>query len=268
MMKFKVPQKKSLSYVKKFFIKKGLKNLVKESGDLQKISNNDMIIKDPYKPELQDLYMLYQYILLNKRTTILEFGSGWSSLIFCLAIQDLKKKYKNKIANLRRHNPFEIFILENEKKFLNISKNRIKKYNNKKSNSFIKINYIFSTVQMILYEGKIATEYMKIPTCSPDFIYLDGPDQFKVSNNINGITTAHKDMMPMVSDLLKIEYFLTPGTIIVCDGRGANANFLKHHFKRNWIYKYDKKNDQHIFYLDSQTLGKINQLQLDFYKKK
>ena len=125
-MKFKVPQKKSLRYVKNFFIKKGLKNLVKESGDLQKISNNDMIIKDPYKPELQDLYMLYQYILLNKRTTILEFGSGWSSLIFCLAIQDLKKKYKNKIANLRRHNPFEIFILENEKKFLNISKIELK----------------------------------------------------------------------------------------------------------------------------------------------
>ena len=32
-----------------------------------------MIIKDPYLPELKDLYMLYQYILLNKRTTILEF---------------------------------------------------------------------------------------------------------------------------------------------------------------------------------------------------
>ena len=90
-----------------------------------------MIIKDPYLPELKDLYMLYQYILLNKRTTILEFGSGWSSLIFCLAMQDLKKKYKNKVENLRRNNPFEIFVLENERKFLEITKKRISKYNKK-----------------------------------------------------------------------------------------------------------------------------------------
>ena len=34
-------------------------------------------------------------------------------------------------------------------------------------------------------------------------------------------------MMPMVSDILYIENFLTPGTIIVTDGRGANAEFFK-----------------------------------------
>jgi hypothetical protein len=210
--------------------------------------------------------MLYQYIVLNKRTTILEFGSGWSSLIFCLAMQDLKKKYNKKIVNLRRSNPFEIFILENEKKYLNITKKRINKYNKIKSTNYVKINYNYSHVSMGKYQDRIVTEYERLPTCSPDFIYLDGPDQFKVKKKVNGITTAHKDMMPMVSDLLKIEYFLTPGTMIVVDGRGANSNFLKDHFKRKWIYKKDEENDQHIFYLDEKPLGIYNKKQLEFYK--
>ena len=37
---------------------------------------------------------LFQYITLNKRTTILEFGSGWSSLIFLLALNE------NEISNV------------------------------------------------------------------------------------------------------------------------------------------------------------------------
>ena len=266
-MRFKIPPSKNLKFISNFFKKKGLKNLVDQSNLSQKKSLNDMIIKDPYLPELKDLYMLYQYIVLNKRTTILEFGSGWSSLIFCLALKDLKKKYENKVKKLRRNNPFEIFILENERKFLNITKKRLQKYNKKNLSNQIKINYKFSEVFMSYYENRIVTEYKQLPTCSPDFIYLDGPDQFNVKKTVNGITTAHKDMMPMVSDLLKIEYFLTPGTIIVVDGRGANSSFLKDHFKRKWIYKNDKRNDQHIFYLDEKPLGKYNKKQLEFYKK-
>ena len=41
----------------------------------------------------------------------------------------MKKKYFKQVKNLRRNNPFELFILENEKKYLNISKNRIIKFN-------------------------------------------------------------------------------------------------------------------------------------------
>ena len=36
----------------------------------------------------------------------------------------------------------------------------------------------------------------------------------------------------MSCDILMIENFLMPGTIIVVDGRGANAEFLRKNFKR------------------------------------
>jgi hypothetical protein len=257
----KLPKKKTLFEIEKFFIKKKLIKLVEESKKGSP-NVNDMIINTPYKPELRDLYNLYQFIFLNKRTTLLEFGSGYSSLIFSIALGDLKKKFQNKIVSLRRNNPFELFIVENEKKFLNITKKRIK---NLKCHNKIKINYHFSNCKMSKFEGKIVTEYEKLPLCNPDFIYLDGPDQFNIKGNVNNISTRHKDMMPMMCDILKLEYYYTPGTIIVIDGRGANAKFLKDHFKRNWLYKNDHHNDQHIFYLNDSVLGKYNKLQLDFY---
>tara|TARA_B110000114_G_C14829852_1_gene292195 strand:+ start:358 stop:597 length:240 start_codon:yes stop_codon:yes gene_type:complete len=76
-----------------------------------------MVINEPYIPELDGLYNLYQYILINKRTTILEFGSGWSTLIFSLALSELSNKFFNEVKQLRRNNPFELFVVENEKKY-------------------------------------------------------------------------------------------------------------------------------------------------------
>ena len=84
---------------------------------------------EKYFPNLNDLYRLNQFILINKRTTILEFGSGWSTLIFNLALKDLKDKFSKEVKSLRRNNPFELFVLESEKKYLNITRNTIQKFN-------------------------------------------------------------------------------------------------------------------------------------------
>ena len=274
MINFKLPSTKNQKFIENFFIKKGLKLLVDLSKKKEKTVNQmlgigDGIVNEPLKPYLDDLYNLYQYVLINKRTTILEFGSGWSTLIFSLALNELSNKYFNEVKQLRRNNPFELFVLENEKKYLNITKNRILKFiKYLKIKKPIKIKYFLSDVEMTTFENRICTQYKKLPLCNPDFIYLDGPDQFKVKKDINGISTRHKDMMPMVSDILKFEYFYTPGTIIVCDGRAANAIFLKNHLKRNWKYINDQKKDQHVFLLDDPTLGKYNTKQLKFYKKK
>ena len=72
-------------------------------------------------------------------------------------------------------------------------------------------------------------------------------------------------MMPMVCDILKFEHFYTPGTMIVFDGRAANAKFYRDNFQRNWRYLNDKKTDQHVFYLNDPILGEYNKLQVKFY---
>ena len=106
--------------------------------------------------------------------------------------------------------------------------------------------------------------YKKIPNVCPDLIYLDGPDQFAVANDIRGISTASKDRLPMSADILLMEPFLLPGTLIVVDGRTANARFLKNNFQRNWKYQHLTQEDIHLFELVEKPLGKLNAKQLRF----
>ena len=108
----KIPTTKSKKFVENFFISKNLKFLV-ELSNKQRPSVNQMIIDQPYFPELDDLYRLYQFIIMNKRTTVFEFGSGWSTLIFTLALNELKKKFSQDVKILRRNNLFELFVIEN-----------------------------------------------------------------------------------------------------------------------------------------------------------
>lgn len=219
----------------------------------------------PYKPQIRDLLRVYEFVKLNKRTTVLEIGSGWSTLFISLALDELRKKYSSKIENLRRTNPFFLFSLENEKKFLKISKERLSNYyKNKYYNKNISFN--FSSCYVSNFENKFTIQYEKFPICNPDFIYIDGPDIFNVKGEVDGFCYGHKDIMPIASDVLKIEYFLIPGTIILFDGRAANAQFLKDHFKRDWIYYFDENNDQHIFYLNAPSLGKLNNRLKYFYE--
>ena len=264
----KSPKKLTTNKIISFFESLNMGFVVNLSREYQE-SVNDMSSDLKYRPQLVDLYRLYQLLVLNKRTTVLEFGSGYSSLMFAASLSALKGKYLPHVSKLRRNNPFELFILESEKKYLNITKKRIDKYF--KDNQYmdnVKVHYKASEVHMTTFNGRICTEYKSLHICNPDFIYLDGPEQFNVQGNINDFTTAHTDMMPMVSDILKIENFLTPGTIILVDGRGANAAFLRNNFQREWVYYNCEEYDQHIFYLNDHSLGEYNSAQLKFYRSK
>jgi len=255
---FSTPLVNSNIDLKSYFIEQGLEEIV-DASDAPGLSVNEMITETPYLPELEDLYRLHRFIIEQKRTTILEFGSGWSTLIFAHALRANKKAYSSEVATLRRNNPFEVHAVDNEKRFMKMAENRIPA--NLKGDTF----FHFSEVQMVEFQGRFSTLYETLPLINPDFIYLDGPDQFNVINEISGFTTAHKDMMPMSCDILRLEHFLTPGTIIVVDGRAANARFLNANFQRGWSYVYEAPYDQHIFQLDEEPLGMHNKRQLDFY---
>ena len=259
--KIKIPTIK-LSEVD-FFLKKIGKNNLKKF----KLFNNPNKIEkfdEPYPPEIYDLYFLYKIIILNKRLNILEFGSGWSTLALSMALIENKQKYFNDVKSLRFKKPFFLVTVDNEKKFLNIARKRIEKFFENKNK--LEIKYHFSNVEMCTYENKICHEYSNLPMINPDFIYLDGPDQFKIKGNVNKLHVKHDDMMPMSSDVLKFEFYLRPGTIMVVDGRGANVEFLKAHFKRNWLSTYIKKLDMHLLYLDAKPIGPPSIKNLNFYK--
>ena len=112
--------------------------------------------------------------------------------------------------------------------------------------------------------SRICTFYSKTPNVCPDLIYLDGPDQFSPVGDVRGMSTKHQDRMPMAADILTFEHFLQPSTLIIVDGRTANARFLLSNLQRDWSYYYNVEWDQHFFELQEAPLGVYNKRMIDF----
>lgn len=116
------------------------------------------------------------------------------------------------------------------------------------------------------FKGVYCSFYDKFAIFNPDFIYLDGPDPMLVNDSKNGFSNKSLCLPPISGDILKVEPFLLPGTLVVIDGRTSNARFLKNNLQRNWTYFEDFKNDQNILYLNEKPIGKTNLKQIKFYK--
>jgi hypothetical protein len=214
----------------------------------------------PFEVELDDLVRLHFLIVSRKVTTILEFGVGKSTAVFDHALTENKAKHKDFVLeHLRRTNPFECHSVDNSKKWIKICKKSFKTQN---------VIYHYSKCRMGTFNDRACTYYDLVPNVSPDLIYLDAPDQHSILGDIGGISTRHTDRMPMSADILRMEHFLLPGTLIVVDGRTANVRFLKSNLQRNWKYTHKEDFDQHFFELDEKPLGRINKAQLDFQSKK
>lgn len=222
----------------------------KELGLDESYSVNEKLTQiNPFAPDLYELESLYNLITLTKRTTILEFGCGWSSLVFAASLSEQRTLHKE-FNSFRRNNPFHCFSIDNDQEYIEICENRIPP----SMKDFISLH--FSEVKMEEWNGRYAHSYSSIPLMNPDLIYIDAPGQHNVKGDINGFNIAHNDLMPMSCDILKLEHFLTPLTIIVIDGRAANARFIKSNLQRSWDYKYCKDRDQHFFLLNEESLGK------------
>ena len=89
-MKFKILKtKKTNSFFSSYFKKFGLDEILKPKN-FHKRSVNQMKVSPAYEPELDDLFLLHSYIIKFRRMTVLEFGTGWSTLVMANAI-----KYNN-----------------------------------------------------------------------------------------------------------------------------------------------------------------------------
>jgi hypothetical protein len=100
--------------------------------------------------------------------------------------------------------------------------------------------------------------YKFLPDIVPDFVYLDGPDPADVVGEINGLTWRNFDRVVMSADILRMETTFLPGTMILVDGRTANARFLAKNLYRNWLSAYDSTSDVTVFELRDKPLGSIN----------
>lgn len=210
----------------------------------------------PYPIEWDDLIRLHFIVTSRKVTNILEFGLGKSTLVFDHGLKQNQNRYSSFIREqLRRQQPFTCDTLDDDEKW----------YQHMIDNSSTtNVNFHFSKTVTSTFNGRICTFYDTLPNVCPDLIYIDGPDQFSPVGEVRGISTRASDRLPMSADVLAIEHFLLPGTLIVVDGRTANARFIKANLQRNWSYVYDDKCDQHFFELLEHPLGIYNESQVNF----
>ena len=187
--------------------------------------------KIPFKANKNDLARLHYLVVSRKVITILEFGVGKSTNILADGLRINKNKYEKYVSkNIRKANPFELHSVDNNLKWINVCKKNLPK----KLFSFV--TFYKTKVISSEFNGRLCTYYDNLPNIRPDLIYLDGPDQFSTIGSLRGLSTRSSDRMPMSADILSFEHFLTPGTLIVIDGRSANARFLKSNLQRNWDY--------------------------------
>ena len=245
------------AYMKKF----GLDELVAYKPFAEEGINEavDPTHTEPYGAEWDNLIRRHDLVLKRRVTTILEFGCGYSTLVMAHALALNAEKHGTFVSkNLRRNNAFELHAIDDMPRYIAVSQSRIPPHLAKH------VHMMETQVRMCLFNDRIATEYEQLPNVCPDFIYLDAPSQHSVLGDINGITTAHPDRLPMACDLLRMEHFLLPGTLIVVDGRTANARFLQANFQRNWVHKFEAKEDITYFELQEEPLGKYNKRQIDY----
>lgn len=214
---------------------------------------------EAYGPELDDLTRLHFLARSRKVTTILEFGVGKSTTVLADALKRNKEDYEEFVsANLRRENSFEIYSVDNSAFWIETCKANIP------ADLASFVNFHQSEVEMTTFNDRACTMYRQLPNICPDMIYLDGPAQYNVHGSVRGIHTGNKDRVPMAADLLMMEPFLLPGTLIVVDGRTANARFLKNNFQMNWEYEHWVEEDVHVFELVEEPLGRFNACHLEY----
>jgi hypothetical protein len=212
-----------------------------------------------FPPDWTDLARLHSLVLQRRVTTILEFGVGFSTLIFAHALSINHQLYGDIPASkFRRGNAYQVHSVDTSDAYIAQAAQRI-------PDSLS--NFVFfhrSDATMSTWGGKICSLYNTLPQIFPDFVYLDGPDPMDVKGTIRNVTTAHVDGLPMSADLLEIEYFLLPGTLILIDGRTANARFLKNNFQNKWAHQHDIEGDVHYLECTDPPLGSLNKRFLEW----
>lgn len=213
----------------------------------------------PVPPDAADLARLHRVIRSRKVTTVLEFGVGYSTLVMADALYKNRESYGEYVhANLRRSDAFTIHSIDADQDFIDRTRSMIPPGLQER------IIFHFSGVSTSTFNGRVVTFYDQLPNICPDLIYLDGPDQFIPVGDVRGISTRHADRMAMSADILAFEHFLTPGTMILVDGRTANARLLESNLQRAWEYSHDEESDIHTFELKEMPLGRHNRAQIEY----
>lgn len=210
----------------------------------------DQNLNVQYPPDIVDLVRMHQLVRKRRAMTVLEFGVGYSTLVYADAIKKNEKDFKElpekKTKYLVWQNQFEVHSIDASPKWISNFKRILTKHPD--ISNYIHLHT--SKIHIGTFEGQICHYYDSIPDIVPDFIYLDGPSAGDVRGTLHGMSFKQLDRTVMAGDILKLESILHPGTFILVDGRKNNARFLANNFKRKWVIDDKERELQTIVDID------------------
>jgi hypothetical protein len=233
--------------------------MLEESGVAEILQQGHL---EEISPKWDDLARLYILVRTRKPFQILEFGSGFSTIVMACALKQNWEEYLDIVARQtesRYEQPQMVSIESSEKWKLNTEQ----KIQMSGLSDFVEI--VFSTVSIAEHQGQVCHFYIELPDVVPDFVYLDGPDPSNVQGSINGLSFQNLKRTVMSGDILKYESTLLPGFFMIVDGRTNNARFLQRMLKRKYNVQYHSEADVTVFELQESRLGKKNILGLEAY---
>jgi hypothetical protein len=214
-----------------------------------------------YEPDIGDLYRLYSYVISNCVTSILEFGSGWSTLALSIGLQEIREKYGSEYPGYARNpHPFRICTVDNSPEFVNLALSRLD------SDSLNHVDVHIASPVLTIVGSNPVTLWNPVPRFDFDLIYLDAPEPEQVITTEFQIPMSSVHDLPIAGDLVVNEPYIHPETSILIDGRSANSRYLKSNLRRNWNYRSFPDGDFSLLHLIEEPLGKINAEHINFRK--
>lgn len=213
-------------------------------------------------PDYRDLARLHEVTRKRKVFTILEFGIGYSTIVMADALRknEIDWSLLKSKPEIRNSSLFELHTVDTEIEWINMAlvdlPPELCKY----------VTSHHSNVELGRFNGRDCHFYGTLPDVVPDLIYLDGPDPRAVTlpGNDTGLFGWGVDRVVIAADILQMEAWLLPGTLVIVDGRTSNVRFLKNHFYRQWEVESNWDGDITAFELQEFPLGGINLATLQY----
>jgi len=204
-----------------------------------------------YAPEVDDLYHLYSLVRRKLVTSVLEYGSGWSSLAIHVGLLENRASFAQEFEGVVRHpNLFQHLIIDADERFLNITLQRLNKLK-----SDCQIIPVSADCEVV---NDTVANWNYLPNFVADLVYVDGPDDNQIKGNFKNWTYGGNFTTPIFEDLITLEPYFWPESLIVFDGRTAHARYVKNKFRRNWNFMHDPFGDRSIFRLDEPPFGEVS----------
>ena len=207
----------------------------------------------PFPPQPADLVRLHKLVRDRKCFTVLEFGTGYSSIAIADALQKNQRDWEAQARKpeIRNRFMFQLFCVDASGKWIERVRNAFP------ARLADRVHFHYSEVAAGTHNGQLCHRYERLPDVVPDFIYLDGPSAKDVKGNVNGLSFQCDERTVMSGDLLLMESTFLPGTFILVDGRTNNARFLERNFTRSYDVEWDREGDMTTFELVEERSGRF-----------